>query len=318
MKKESRSRRNQRIFALSKRLNNSLENPGVRDLFVRRGGVEVVIFYYAGRALQALMLLALIAVLFRTGSDPGLAGQMTGRILFNLCLTEFLIRASQPKKSYSGQSEPPSGCNILAGGCLSFLILGGIAGIVIAVKALSGPPRAALVAHSGPNKVYTLKVPKGAKFKSEHRSDRIPQGTVKVNGESWELASEGGAIGVADIPVIRAAYTSTYTLNNGYSTGVGHSSGLGAAVSNDQILTAVSEAQVEAMGGGMGASHVVNRLGYKGKEVEFASSAKKIRGRILYLWGGQRLFYCMYGSSEATWDEARATSVLSSFHFSLR
>ena len=264
------------------------------------------------------MLLGLVAILFRTGSDPALAGQMTGRILFHLLLTEFLIRASQPKKSFSGEPEPTSGCNVMAGGCLSLLILGGIAGIGLAIKALSGPPRAALVTHSGPNKVYTLKVPKGAKFTSEHRSDPIPQGTVKVNGESWELASEAGAIGVADIPVIRAAYTSSYTVNNGYSSRVGRSSGLGAAVSNDQILTAVSEAQVEIMGCGMGSSHPVNRLGYKGKEIEFASSAKKIRGRILYLWGGQRLFYCMYGSNEATWDEARATSVLSSFHFSLR
>ena len=72
-------------------------------------------------------------------------------------------------------------------------------------------------------------------------------------------------MGVADIPVIRAAYTSSYVVGNGYSTSLHRSSGLGAAVGNDEILKAVSEAQIAAMSSQMGESHNVDRLGYKGK-----------------------------------------------------
>ena len=52
-------------------------------------------------------------------------------------------------------------------------------------------------------------------------------------------------------------------------------------------------------------------------EVDLTVPGKKIQGRILYLWGNRRLFFCLYASEQNTWDEARAQAVLNSFHFSM-
>jgi hypothetical protein len=177
-------------------------------------------------------------------------------------------------------------------------------------------PHPDLVAHSGPNKVYSLRVPKGAQFKKESRSDDIPQGKVKVNGEIWEMNDEGGVAGVADIPLIRAAAPSTYTVGNGYMSSSHSNQGLGRALSDDEILEAVCEGQVKAVSGEMGAKRPVKKLGYRGLEVDLSIPSKKLQGRILYLWGNRRLYFCLYASEQNSWDETRAQAVLNSFHFS--
>lgn len=273
----------------------------------------MAILSYCGRALQALMLLSLVVALTKIGSNPYLAGQLTGRIVFSLLMTEFLIRSSQPK-----QNDSPSGCNFLAGGCLSIMILGGLAGFVFGIKAAMGPGRPPLVSHSGPNKVFTLKVPKGSKFTKQSRTDALPEGrgSVKVNAEVWELGDEGGLAGVADIPLIRTAAASQYASTSGRYTSYGRNQGLGRAMNDNEIIDVVCDGQLQAMGAEPGSKRDVNRLGYKGKEVDFTST--KVQGRVLYMWGNRRLFFCIYGTSPNHWDEARAQAVINSFRFSAR
>ncbi|MBX3170735.1 MAG: hypothetical protein KF760_25240 [Candidatus Eremiobacteraeota bacterium] len=269
------------------------------------------ILWYAGRGLQAFMLLALVAILLKLGDNPYLAGQITGKIFMNLILTEVCIRFSQPKENQS-----PSGCNIAAGGCLTLLVLGGLAGFVIGIKAAMGAGRPPLAAHSGPNKVYSVKLPEGATYKKESRMEALPQGKVKVNGEIWEKGDEGGVMGVADIPLIRTAAASTY--GGGYRGGmVRRNQGLGRALSDDEVLDAVCQSQIAAIQGEPGNSKAVNRLGNRGREVDFTVPSKKLQGRILYLWGNRRLYFCLYASGQTRWDETRATSVLNSFRFSM-
>ena len=274
----------------------------------------MVILWYCGRALQALMLIALLVALVKVGgSNPYLAGQLTGRIAINLLVSEFLIRFSQPKNN-----DAPSGCNFAAGGCLCVLILGGLAALVLGIKAGMGPGRPPLVSHSGPNKVFSMKVPKGSKFKKESRTDTLPEGrgSVKVNGEIWEFGDEGGVAGVADIPLIRTAAASQYASSSGRYTTYGRNQGLGRAMNDSEIIDVVCEGQLKAMGAEPGSKRDVNRLGYKGKEVDFSSN--KLQGRVLYMWGNRRLFFCIYGSQANHWDEARAQAVISSFRFALR
>jgi hypothetical protein len=265
-----------------------------------------------GRAFQVFTLVCLVAALCLAGSNPYLAGQITGRLLMTLFLTELCIRFSRPR-----QDEGPSGCNLLAGGCLTFLVLGGLAGFITgATKGFGGAKRHELVTHDGPNRAFSYKAPQGAVFKKQSRSDDTPQGKIKVNGEYWDLGDEGGAGGVADIPVLRTAAPSMISTGMGYS--YSRNQGLGRALSNDEILDAVIEAQVQAMGGSRGQSRPVNKLGYKGREVDITQKDKKMVGRVLYLWGGPRLYFCAYASLESHWDEARCSSVLNSFHISLR
>lgn len=270
------------------------------------------ILWYCGRAFQAFMLLALVIVLAMSGSNAYVAGQITGKIVMNLLLTEFFIRFSQPKNN-----DSPSGCNVAAGGCLTIMVLGGVVGFVIGIKAAMGGARPELVKHSGPNNVFSLKVPKGAKFKKESRSDDLPQGKVKVNAEIWELNDEGGVVGVADIPLIRTAAPSRYSTGSGYMYSTRTNQGLGRALGDDEVLDAVVEGQIKAISGEAGAQKPVNRLGYKGREVDVSIPSKKLQGRILYLWGNRRLYFCLYAAEQNRWDEARAQAVLGSFHFSM-
>ena len=265
-----------------------------------------------GRLFQVFTLLCLVMALCLAGSNPFVAGQITGRLVMTLLMTEVCIRFCRPR-----EDEGPSGCNLLAGGCLTFLVLGGLAGFVIGVKqGFGGPKRNELVNHDGPNRAFKYKVPKGAVFKNQARTDDTPQGKIKVNGEYWDLGDEGGASGVADIPLMRAAAPSTSRSGYGYS--YTQNQGLGRALSKDEILDAVIEGQIQAMGGARGESRAVNKLGYKGREVDIAQKDKKMTGRVLYLWGGSRLYFCAYASLENHWDEARCSSVLNSFHINMR
>lgn len=265
-------------------------------------------FWYAGRGLQAMMLLGAVAILLKAGDNPFLAGQITGKLFVSFILTELCIRFSQPKENQS-----PSGCNIAAGGCLTLLVLAAVGGFAVGIKAAMGGGRTPLATHSGPNKVYTVRLPQGATYKKESRSDALPQGKVKVNGEIWEKGDEGGVMGVADIPLIRTAAPSSYSRYGTY----GRNQGLGRALSDDEVLDAVCKSQIAAVQGEAGNTKAVNRLGYRGREVDFAVPSKKLQGRILYLWGNRRLFFCLYASEQSRWDEARATSILSSFRFSM-
>ncbi|MFN8613548.1 MAG: hypothetical protein U0931_38775 [Vulcanimicrobiota bacterium] len=265
-----------------------------------------------GRFFQVFVLLCGVLVLCMAGANPFVAGQITGRLLMTLFMTEVCIRFCRPR-----QDEGLSGCNLLAGGCLTFLVLGGVGGFIIgASKGFAGAKRQELAPHSGPNRAFSYKAPKGAIFKTQSRTDETPQGKIKVNGEYWDQGDEGGASGVADIPILRASAPSTSRTGMGYS--YTQNQGLGRALSNDEILDAVIESQVQAMGATRGSSRVVNKLGYRGREVDIAQKEKKMTGRVIYLWGGSRLYFCMYASTENHWDEARCNSVLNSFHISLR
>lgn len=268
------------------------------------------IFWYAGRGLQAIMLLAALAILMKAGDNPYLAGQITGKLFFNFILTEVCIRFSQPK-----ENQPASGCNFAAGGCLTLLVLAALGGFAVGIKTAMGGGRAPLATHSGPNKVYTVRLPEGATYKKESRTEPLPQGKAKVNGEIWEKGNEGGVMGVADIPLIRTAAASTYGGSRGGMSG--RNQGLGRALSDDEVLDAVCNSQIAAIQGEPGNTKAVNRLGYRGREVNFSVPTKKLQGRILYLWGNRRLYFCLYASEQNRWDETRATAVLSSFRFSM-
>lgn len=265
---------------------------------------------WGGRLMQCLMVLALIAGIVGSGADPARAGELTGRMLVLLLLSEGLIRASQPKTSKGDVPEPPSGGNCLAGGCLLLLMAAFGAGMVAGLKAGFGAPaRASLSEHAGPDKMYKLSLPKGAKIKKEYRSESLPLGNIKVRGEVWESADEGGAVGVIDVPVILGSYK-TYDRFGRVRMQQG------GAISDAQILSTVQEYQMKSIGASVGASKSVNRLGIRGEQVDFTVGSKKLRGQILYLFSNRSIFFCLYAASQKHWDQIRADSVLSSFRCS--
>lgn len=175
----------------------------------------------------------------------------------------------------------------------------------------SAPSRAPLQAHSGKN--YSLRTPQNARFKKHSRQDSLPQGKVKVNAELWDSGDEGGVSGVADIPLMRSAAPSSF---GSQETGdLRSSQGLGRALNDDEIVDAVSQGQLQAMDGQLQAQKTVSKLGNRAREINFTVPSRKLQGRMLYLWGNRRLYFCAYATYQKYWDEARAQSVLNSFRF---
>lgn len=176
----------------------------------------------------------------------------------------------------------------------------------------STPRRAPLQAHSGEN--YSLRAPQNARFKKHSRIDNLAQGKVKVNAELWDSGDEGGVSGGVDVPVMRSAAPSSY---GSHETGdLRTNQGLGRALNDEEILDAVSQGQLRAMDGQFQAQKIVSKLGNRGREIDFTVPNRKLQGRMIYLWGHRRLYFCAYATYQKHWDEARAQSVLNSFRFS--
>ncbi len=184
--------------------------------------------------------------------------------------------------------------------------------LAVLLVGCAAPSRNSLVSHS--NKGYSLRVPQGARFKSQI----LTLDKAKLNGELWDSGDEGGIVGVADLPLMRASAASTYNAGNSENADLRTNQGLGRALSDDEMVQTFCQAQIKAFDGEVGEQKDLNKLGNRSRQVDFSVPGKKIQGRGVYMWGNRRLYYCLYASQQSFWDEARAQSVLNSFRFSRR
>lgn len=270
-----------------------------------------------GRLLQVIVFVGMLILMGKASGDPGKMGEVCGRILVYLLLLEALIRGTRPKSDSRGESEAPSTGNYLSGGCLGLVLLGGVSGLVIGLK--GGAPTTPLAEHKGPARLYKIRVPEGAKFKKQNRTEKSEFGNFKVSGEAWEHRNEGGAAGVIDVPmVMKTTQSKTYVPANqrAYRGDYSRSVATRSAMSDDEILDILCNAQVEAISGVVSQSKPISRVGYHGREVEFVIKEKKMRGMGVYLWASRSIYFSVYLAPSRSWDDRRARSILSSFSFS--
>ena len=232
-----------------------------------------------GRLLQVLMFIGMLILMGKASGDPGKMGEVCGRIFVYLLLLEALIRGTRPKADRHGEFDSPSTGNYLSGGCLGLLLVSALAGLFVGLK--GGAPTTPLAEHKGPGKLYKIRVPEGAKFAKQNRSEKSEYGNFKVTGESWDHKNEGGAAGVIDVPMVMKTTQSKTHVAPGrrsyrgqYSQTVSTKSAMG----DDEILDILCKAQIDAVGGVVSQSKPLSRVGYHGREVEFSIEKKKVRG----------------------------------------